>query len=144
MNLITTIKYIKSLLKKKAKNTPFPQNGAEAIVIQEQNIDSSFTFSVGVGIIKSNESTSRYFDVQGRVFDDTMHKFYPSNLRIEPKQIATTKGLEYSCGVFEPGLIRAVDEADWSQKFATLDHLIEVLENLGKNDLGSLFDKFKS
>jgi hypothetical protein len=53
---------------------------------------------------------------------------------------ATTKGLEYICAVFEKGLIRAVDEAVWHHKFNNLNDLIAILENLGKNDLKSLFD----
>ena len=102
MHIQKTLRQLKLLLEKKGTKNQHPRDNAEAIILQEQNIDSSFTYSVGVGVVKSNESTSRYFDLTGRVYDDTMQKFYESNLRIEPKLITTTKGLNYTCVVFFP------------------------------------------
>jgi hypothetical protein len=138
------IKRIKSLMEEKGKPIAFPSNDTEAIAIREQEISGMYTASVGVGQVKVNESTSRYFDITGRVFDDTMNKFYDGVLRIEPKVVATTKGLEYICCVFDAGLIRAVDEASWANAFESLEDLEKVLVKLGHDELKSLFDSLRT
>lgn len=146
MKIEPFVKQIKDLIKEKGTINQEPKDGVEAIVIREEhfaggkNMSDKYSVSIGIGIIQSSISTTRYFDVRGKIFNDTLHIFSDSNLRIEPKVVATTKGVEYMCAVFEPGLIRAVDEALWHNKFNTLNDLIEILENLGKNDLKSLFD----
>ena len=146
MKIEPFVKQIKDLIKKKGEIIQEPKDGVEAIVVREEHfaggkkMSDKYSASIGIGIIQSSISTTRYFDVRGKVYNDTLNAFSDSNLRIEPKVVATTKGVEYVCVVFEPGLIRAVDEAVWQNKFNNLNDLIEVLENLGKNDLKSLFD----
>ncbi len=134
------VKKIKDLIKEKGKINQEPPNNVEAIVVREEHFSGKYSATIGIGLINSSISTTRWFDVRGKVFNDTLNSFSDSILRVEPKVFATTKGLEYVCAVFEPGLIRAVDEAVWHNKFNTLDDLIEIIENLGKNDLKSLFD----
>ncbi len=140
MKIEPLIKQIKNLIKEKGTIHQEPNDGVEAIVVREEHFSGKYSASVGIGLINSSVSTTRYFDCRGKVYNDTLNSFSDSNLRIEPKVVATTKGLEYVCAVFEPGLIRAVDEAVWHNKFNSLDDLIEIIENLGKNDLKSLFD----
>jgi len=145
MKIEPFVKQIKDLIKEKGEIIQEPKDGVEAIVVREEHFAGGkkmdkYSASIGIGIIQSSISTTRYFDVRGKVYNDTLHAFSDSNLRIEPKVVATTKGVEYVCSVFKPGLIRAVDEAVWHNKFINLNDLIEVLENLGKNDLKSLFD----
>jgi hypothetical protein len=149
MKIEPLVKQIKILIKEKGTIHQEPKDGVEAIVVREEHfaggkkmseMSDKYSASIGIGIIQSSISTTRYFDVLGKVYNDTLNSFSDSNLRIEPKVVATTKGVEYVCAVFEPGLIRAVDEAVWHKKFKNLNDLIEILENLGKNDLKSLFD----
>ena len=150
MKIEPFVKQIKDLIKEKGEIIQEPKDGVEAIVVREEifpggkimskDMSDKYSVSIGIGIIQSSISTTRYFDVRGKIYNDTLHAYSDSNLRIEPKVVATTKGVEYVCAVFEPGLIRAVDEAVWHKKFNNLNDLIEVLENLGKNDLKSLFD----
>ena len=146
MKIEPFVKQIKDLIKKKGEINQEPKDGVEVIVVREEHfaggkkMSDKYSASIGIGIIQSSISTTRYFDVRGKVYNDTLNAFSDSNLRIEPKVVSTTKGVEYVCAVFEPGLIRAVDEAVWQKKFNNLNDLIEVLENLGKNDLKSLFD----
>jgi len=134
------IQQIKDLIKEKGEIIQEPEDGVEAIIIREEHFSGRYSAALGIGLITSSVSTTRWFDVRGKVYNDTLHTFSDSNLRIEPKAFATTKGLEYVCAVFKPGLIRAVDEAMWHKKFNNLNDLIEILENLGKNDLKSLFE----
>ena len=139
------IKQIKNLIKEKGTINQEPENGVEAIVVIEEHFSGAkgigkYSAAIGIGLINSSVSTTRYFDCRGKVYNDTLNSFSDSNLRVEPKAFATTKGLGYVCAVFKPGLIRAVDEALWHNKFNNLNDLIEILENLGKKDLKSLFD----
>ena len=134
------VKQIKDLIKEKGEINQEPPNGVEVICVREEHFSGKYSATVGIGLINSSVSTTRWFDVRGKIYNDTLNIFSDSNLRIEPKVVATTKGLEYVCAVFKPGLIRAVDEAVWHNKFNTLDDLIKIIENLGKNDLKSLFD----
>ena len=140
MKIEPLIKQIKELIKEKGTINQEPEDGVEAIIVREERFSGKYSASIGIGLINSSISTTRYFDVNGKIYNDTLHTFSDSNLRIEPKVFATTKGLQYLCAVFEPGLIRAVDEALWHHKFSNLNDLIVVLENLGKNELKSLFD----
>ena len=140
MKIEPLIKQIKNLIKEKGTVNQEPEDGVEAIVVREEYFSGKYSAAIGIGLITSSVSTTRYFDVRGKIYNDTLNSFSDSNLRVEPKAFATTKGLEYVCAVFKPGLIRAVDEALWHNKFNSLNDLIEILENLGKNDLKSLFD----
>lgn len=119
-----------------------PENGDEVLVIQEQQINDMYTFSIAAGT--AIVINTRYFDVKGKIFSDTFQKFSDNVLRIEPKRIKETKGWDYFSMVFKPGFVRAIDEATWQNKFDTLEHLIDVLENLGKDNLESLFDELKT
>lgn len=140
MKIEPLIKQIKELIKEKGAINQEPEDGVEAIIVREEHYSGKYSAAIGIGLINSSISTTRYFDVRGKIYNDTLNSFSDSNLRVEPKAFATTKGLEYVCAVFKPGLIRAVDEALWHNKFNNLNDLIEILENLGKNDLKSLFD----
>ena len=129
---------LKNLIREKGTIDPDPANSSEVIVVKESQISNSYTLSVAVGL--SSNITGRYFDVRGRVLDDTFNRFNHSTLRIEKKtDITKNKGEAYLCGVFKPGLIRQVDEASWNQKFESLSDLIEVLEHLGENPSDSIF-----
>ncbi|MHA1765908.1 MAG: hypothetical protein DRO88_06925 [Promethearchaeia archaeon] len=143
MKIEPFIKKIKDLINEKGEINQEPPNGVEAIVVREEHFSGKYSATIGIGLVNSSVSTTRYFDVRGKVYNDTLNKFSDSNLRIEPKVVATTKGLEYVCAVFKPGLIRAVDEAVWHNKFNNLNDLIDIIENLGKNDLKSLFESLK-
>ena len=143
MKIEPLIKQIKTLIEEKGTINQEPENGVEAIIVREEHFSGKYSVAVGIGLINSSISTTRYFDVRGKIYNDTLNAFSDSNLRIEPKVFATTKGLQYLCAVFEPGLIRAIDEALWHHKFSNLNDLIVILENLGKNDLKSLFESLK-
>ena len=135
--LAATIHQIRILLEKRGNLTPHPENNAEVIVIKETQIGSSYSSSIAVG--KVSVISNRYFDVRGKVFDDTFNRFSDNYLRIEPKKITGTKGMQYVCAVFKPGLMRAVDEASWSEKFVSLTDLIILLENLDNQESFSFF-----
>jgi hypothetical protein len=135
--LTSAIQQIQTLLEKKGELTPHPENNAEVVVIKETQINEKYTVSIAVG--KVSAISNRYFDVRGQVFDDSFNRFSENSLRIEPKQIMTTKGVQYFCFVFQPGLVRAVDEVTWAEKFVTIEDLINVLENLGNQDSFSFF-----
>ena len=129
---------LKNLIREKGTIDPDPRNSSEVIVVKESQISNSYTLSVAVGL--SSNITGRYFDVRGRVLDDTFNRFNHSTLRIEKKtDITKNKGEAYLCGVFKSGLFRQVDEASWNQKFESLSDLIEVLEHLGENPSDSIF-----
>ncbi|MHA1725791.1 MAG: hypothetical protein ACTSXH_13315 [Promethearchaeota archaeon] len=140
MKIEPFVKQIKDLIKEKGEINQEPPNGVEAIIVREEHFSGKYSATIGIGLINSSISTTRWFDVRGKIYNDTLNRFSDTILRVEPKVFATTKGLEYVCAVFEPGLIRAVDEAVWHHKFSNLNDLIVILENLGKNDLKSLFD----
>ncbi len=137
IQLASSIQQIQTLLEKKGELTPHPENNSEVVVIKETLINEKYTVSIAVG--KVSAISNRYFDVRGQVFDDSFNRFSENSLRIEPKQISTTKGVQYFCFVFKPGLTRAVDEATWSEKFGSLEDLILILENLGNQDSISFF-----
>lgn len=132
----STIQQIHTLLEEKGELTPHPDNNAEVVAIKETRI-GSYTVSVAVG--KVSAISNRYFDVRGQVFDDSFNRFSDNSLRIEPKQITSTKGVQYFCFVFKPGLVRAMDEATWAEKFTSLEDLITLLENLGNQGSFSFF-----
>ena len=134
--LESKVQQIHTLLQKKGELTPYPENNAEVVVIKETQI-GLYTVSIAVG--KVSAISNRYFDVRGQVFDDSFNRFSDNSLRIEPKQITRTKGVRYSCTVFKPGLIRAMDEATWANKFVSLEDLLALLENLGSENSFSFF-----
>ncbi len=140
MKIEPFVKQIKDLIKEKGEINQEPPNNVEAVVVREEHFSGKYSATIGVGLINSSISTTRWFDVRGKIYNDTLNSFSDSNLRVEPKAFATTKGLTYICSVFKPGLIRAVDEALWHNKFKNLNDFIEILENFGKNDLKSLFE----
>ena len=122
------VQLIHALMETKGRVMATPDNNAEVVVIKESRIGTSQ--SIGVAVGKVSAISNRYFDVRGKVFDDTFNRFSDNSMRIESIKIAT-KGAKFFCAVFPPGLIRAVDEATWTEKFVTLADLITLLENLG-------------
>ncbi|MHA1721016.1 MAG: hypothetical protein ACTSXK_15970, partial [Promethearchaeota archaeon] len=101
MKIEPFIKKIKDLINEKGEINQEPPNGVEAIVVREEHFSGKYSATIGIGLVNSSVSTTRYFDVRGKVYNDTLNKFSDSNLRIEPKVVATTKGLEYVCAVFK-------------------------------------------
>jgi hypothetical protein len=118
---------IKELIQQKGGITKTPADGSEAIVVKEQKVGMNYTISVAIGMVRA--INVRYFEIQGKVFDDTFREFTDSVMRIEPKAIATTKGADYVCAEFPPGIIRAADEATWAGNLKDLQNLITLLEN---------------
>ena len=131
------VQLIHALMETKGRVMATPDNNAEVVVIKETRIGTSQSISVAVG--KVSAISNRYFDVRGKVFDDTFNRFSDNSMRIESIKIASTKGAKFFCAVFPSGLIRAVDEATWTEKFVTLADLIFLLENLGNNESNSFF-----
>ncbi|MHA1520460.1 MAG: hypothetical protein ACTSRK_09780 [Promethearchaeota archaeon] len=136
------IEKLKELTLKKGMMKDIPNNGDEIIIIKEERMEDYLNYSIGAG--NAIVINPRYFEVKGKIYSDTLKRFSDTVLRIEPKQIKETKGVQYFCSVFEPGLVRAIDEATWQKNFATIDDLISVLENLGKGSLKSMFDDLKT
>jgi len=136
MSIENSIFRLKKALEAKAKMVSFPQNGDEAIVIKMQRIDASYSVSVGIGTVVA--LNARHFDVNGKIYMDTFHKFEDNTLRIEPDAIKQNKGIQYYCAVFKPGMILARDEAIWNNRLNNLNDVVTLVENLGKEDLSSL------
>jgi hypothetical protein len=128
MNIQLAISKIKELIAAKGILNLNPENGAQAVVVREQKLGTTYSAGVAVGRIQA--INVRYFDVQGFVYEDTFAKWDESNLRIEPKTINRTKGLSYTAAVFTKDIVRATDEAKWADKFKNLEDFIEVLEKL--------------
>src|SRR5271157_3167615 len=95
------IEKIKEASKSKAELNANPANGVEAITIKETKLGNKYSVAVAVGKIFS--INARYFETQGYLFTDLFERWEDSNLRIEPKTIATTRGNTYSCFVFPDG-----------------------------------------
>ena len=121
------IERIKNLMQQKGTVNKIPPNGLEVCVVKEQTMGKTYSATIAVGK-SASYGASRYFDVTGNIWEDHFGTFMDSNLRIEPKLIATTQGMEYFCVSFNQGLIRKIDEAKWDNKFSSLDDLIRILE----------------
>jgi len=119
---------IKEIIKMKAINKPNPSNGEEAITIKETRMGKTYNATIGIGKIVA--INPRYFETQGYVWNEQFNHYEDGNLKIEPKAIATTRGVSYVTGVFPNGLIRKVDEAKWDKKLNNLEDLIEILKVL--------------
>ena len=136
------IEELKRLAQEKGTVQIYPKNGDEVLVIKEERMEDYLNYSIGAG--NAIVINPRYFDVQGKIYSDRLKSFSDNVLRIEPKQIKETKGVDYLCMVFKPGLVRAIDEASWQNNFENLGDLISVVENLGKGELKSMFDELKT
>ena len=137
------VEQLKSIAMRKGTRSTIPNNGDEILVIKEEKMkDDYFNYAIAVG--NAIVINTRYFEVKGKVYSPTIHQFSDSTLRIEPKQIKQTKGVEYFCSVFKPGLVRAIDEASWVNNLNDVSDLIKVVENYGKGNLKSLFDDLKT
>lgn len=126
MSFQAIIEKIKELSLKSGTQNQTPANGSEAICIKEQKLGSKYSASVAIGKVVS--FNTRYFEVQGFVFEDTFNRWSEGNIRIEPKVFQTTKGLSYNCIIFKEGLIRKFDERRWDNKMNSLQDLVEILQ----------------
>jgi hypothetical protein len=137
------IEKLKTIAMKKGTQTFLPKNGEEILVIKEEKMkDDYFNYAIAVG--NAIVINTRYFEVKGKVYSPTLKQFSDSVLRIEPKQIKQTKGVEYFCSSFKAGLIRAIDEASWVDNLKDVSDLIDVLDNFGEGSLKSMFDDLKT
>ena len=97
------IEQIKNLLQMRGTVNAHPDNGLEAVVVKEQEINQRYSAVVAVGST-GGFGGARYFEVRGFVWEDTQNQFLESTYRIEPQMIARTKGQSYFCVVMSRAL----------------------------------------
>jgi hypothetical protein len=116
---------LKEIMKKKLDIVEIPENGKEAVIVIEEQIEKSYTAEVGYGNVWSFPTS---FDIVGKIFTETTPEFTENTIKINKKQKHKTRKL--MIGVAEPGFIRKIDEATWDGKFHTLEDLIELIDHL--------------
>ncbi len=130
MKLKAEISDLKKVLEVVGTLEANPEHGTTAVAIRESEIGSSYSARVGVG--KVSAISQRYFEIRGKVFDDTYHKFTDSILKIEPKELASSRGEKYTCALVDEKIIRKMTEASWDDSFNGIDDLKEILQGLKK------------
>jgi len=108
--------------------TEYPDQGNSVVVVKESDIRGSYSVSIGVGEI--TRMTAKYFEINGKVFNDRFNQFTDSMIKIEPHEIKKNRAESYTCAVYSDNLMREVTMAGWDDNFKTIDDLIKILNEL--------------
>ncbi len=116
---------LKEIMRKKLDIVEIPENGKEAVIVIEEQIENSYNAEVGFGKVWKIPPN---FDIVGKMFTETTPEFTEGTIKIHMKEKHKTRKL--TIGVAEPGLIRKIDEATWDGKFHNLGDLIDIINHL--------------
>ena len=115
MSLKPSITKLKETMKETGNVTEFPDQGNSVVVVKESDIRGSYSVSIGVGEIA--RMTGKYFEINGKVFNDRFHQFTDSMLKIEPYVIKKNRAENYLCAVYSDDLLLEVIIDVWDDKF---------------------------